>query len=115
MTLNSYNQNISLCLIKYAHSLSGSGIALPITLNLGCFFSMSFCGSSERLSSCSGDGALDAGRDVGRDGGLDGGLEPGREGALEGGSDPLEGPLMEEFLELCLDVACFTPDCVILK
>ena len=81
---------------------------LPITLNLGCFFSC-FCGSSERLSSFSGDGALEAGRDVGREGGLDGGLEPGREGVLEGGSDPLEGPLMEEFLELCLDICCFTP------
>ena len=79
------------------------------------FFSMSFCGSSERLSSFSGDGALDAGRDVGRDGGLDGGLEPGREGVLEGGSDPLEGPLMEEFLELCLDAACLTPDWVTLQ
>ena len=70
---------------------------MPITLNLD-FFSC-LVGSSDKLSSFSGDGSLDSGRDGGRDGGREGGLE----GVLEGGRDPLEGPLTEEFLELCLD------------
>ena len=70
---------------------------MPITLNLD-FFSC-LVGSSDKLSSFSGDGSLDSGRDGGRDGGREGGLE----GVLDGGRDPLEGPLTEEFLELCLD------------
>ena len=39
----------------------------------------------------------------------DGGLE----GVLDDGRDPFEGPLTEEFRELCLD-AVFTPEAVIL-
>ena len=78
-------------------------------------------GSSDKLSSSrSGDGSREAGaggvggRDGGLDGGRDWGREGGLEGVLEGGRDPFEGPLTEEFLELCLD-AVLTPEAVILK
>ena len=47
--------------------------SIPITLNLD-FFS-TFGGSSDKLSSFSGDGSLDAGGVWGLDGGLDGGLD----------------------------------------
>ena len=72
-----------------------------MTLNLD-FFSC-LVGSSDRLSSFSGEGSLDSCREGGRDGGRDGGREGGLDGVLEGGSEPFEGPLTEEFLELCLD------------
>ena len=74
---------------------------MPMTLNLD-FFSC-LVGSSDRLSSFSGEGSLDSCREGGRDGGRDGGREGGLDGVLEGGSEPFEGPLTEEFLELCLD------------
>ena len=72
-----------------------------MTLNLD-FFSC-LVGSSDRLSSFSGEGSLDSCREGGRDGGRDGGREGGLDGVLEGGSEPFEGPLTEEFLELCVD------------
>ena len=47
----------------------------------------------------SGDGALDEDRL--------GGLDGGREEPREGGSEDLEGPEIEEFLELCRDPSYF--------
>ena len=85
---------------------------MPMTLNLD-FFSC-LVGSSDRLSSFSGEGSRDNCREGGRDGGREGGLD----GVLEGGSEPFEGPLTEEFLELCLDggglvmLTLFTINCL---
>ena len=74
-----------------------------MTLNLDFFSTLG--GSSERLSSFSGDGSLEPAGVVGRDGGLEG----GREGVLDGGREPRDGPLTEEFLELCLEPGIFAP------
>ena len=77
-----------------------------MTLNRDFFSTLG--GSSERLSSFSGDGSLEHEGVVGRDGGLDG----GRDGVLDGGSEPREGPLTEEFLELCLEPGNFAPESI---
>ena len=65
-----------------------------------------------------GDGARDPGRLPGLEPGREGegalelvllaGLEGGREGPLEEGREDLDGPEIEEFLELCLDPSYLT-------